>query len=185
MTTSEATIHPRVAEVIAALEATQQELVQLLATIPADRIDAPSTDERWSVAQNVEHLAAVEDGVGRMISKLIKQIAESGARETESSSILNSLDQFRVWETRKRIQAPESVAPKASLSTADALAQFIAARTKLIDALRRGSGLALASVTAPHPAVGPINVYQWGLVNAQHVQRHLTQIRVAAGLADA
>lgn len=175
-------LHPRVAEVIEALEQSHRELVDVVMAIPEDRRDAVPTDGRWSVAQNLEHLAVVEDGSGRMISKLIKQIAERGAQETETSSIVPSMDRFQMWRVTRRFEAPDMVQPKEGLSASDALARLTAARVRMIEALRRGSGLALASVTQPHPAIGPLDVYQWGLATAHHERRHIAQIRDVAGL---
>jgi hypothetical protein len=175
-------LHPRVADIIEALEASHRELVAVVMSIPADRRDAPSPDGRWSVAENIEHLAMVENGIGRLLSTLIKQIAESGARETETSSLLHSLDHLEVWKVQQRITAPERVQPVNALSTSDALEQLTAARTKFIAALAGGSGLALSTASAPHPFFGPLTVYEWGVLTAQHERRHTAQIRHVAGL---
>ncbi|MEQ1689947.1 MAG: DinB family protein [Gemmatimonas sp.] len=177
-------LHPRVAEIVDALESAHRELVEVMTTIPEDRRDAPADDGRWSIAQHVEHLAMVEDGSGRLMSKLIKQVEATGERETEDTSLLDSLDRFRVWTVVRRIDAPDSVRPKEGLSTTDALARLTASRSRMIAVLQRASGLALASVSAPHPAAGPLNVYQWGLICAQHTRRHIELIRAVAGLGD-
>ncbi|MBL0169649.1 MAG: DinB family protein [Gemmatimonadaceae bacterium] len=177
-------LHPRVAEIIDALEQAHRELVDVLTAIPDARREAPSEDGRWSIAQHVEHLAIVEDGAGRLISKLIKQVQATGEQETDESTMLRSLDRFQVWTVSRRIEAPEFVTPKESLSSSDALARLTASRSRMIDALQRASGLALASVLAPHPVVGPLNVYQWGLITAHHERRHIELIRAIAGLGE-
>lgn len=181
---SESAWHPRVAEVVAALDASHRGLRQLVASIPAERRNAPSGDGRWSIAENLEHLAIVEDGTGRLISKLIKQLAEVGAQETERSSIGHSIDQFAIWKSDRKIVAPESVRPGVGLDADAALERLTASRERVMDAFRKGSGLALGSLTYPHPALGTLNVYQWGLFLAHHERRHAAQIREAAGLAD-
>ena len=130
-----------------------------------------------AIAQIVEHIAVVEDGVGRLVSNLIKQIAESGARESEATLLLSSLDKFSIDVPRVRIAAPERVQPRESLPVADSLARLAVARARMIDAYTRASGLALASASAPHPLAGPLNVYQWGLMTALHTRRHIHQIR--------
>jgi hypothetical protein len=38
-------------------------------------------------------------------------------------------------------------------------------------------GVALSDVSAPHPALGPLNGYQWFLFLAAHEGRHTAQIR--------
>lgn len=174
-------LHPRITEVVDALEDAHRELVDVLTNIPPDRRDEHEVVGRWTIAQHVEHLAIVEDGAGRLMSKLIKQVEASGARETEQSSLLSSLDRFRTWTVVRPVEAPEFVKPKDGLSTSDALSRLTASRERMIAVLQRASGLALATVSAPHPLVGQLNVYQWGLITAHHQRRHIEQIRAIAG----
>lgn len=179
------TVHPRIAEIIDVLEDAQQEMMQLLSAIPVARRDEPAPAGKWSIAQHLEHLALVEDGSGRLISRLVKQANESGLRETDESSHLRSLDQFGVERAVRAIEAPEMVQPREGLSSAEALARQSAARERMIEALRKASGSPLATVTFPHPLVGPINGYQWGLMAALHQRRHINQIRELLGMGDA
>ena len=177
-------LHPRVVEIIDVLENSHRELHVLVSAMPEASRDAPAMAGGWSVAEHLEHLAIVEDGAGRLMSKLIKLVMASGELETEDSSLLHSLDRFQVSTVTRRIEAPDFVLPKEGLSSSDALARHTASRARMIDALQRASGLALASVSAPHPVVGPLNVYQWGLITSQHEQRHLAQIRAIARFGD-
>ncbi len=173
--TPSAALHPRIAELIAELTTTHQELVDVLDEIPADHHDAPPTGDRWSVSQLLEHLAMVEGSTGRLISRLIKEA--TGTVESDDSTVLGSLDQFQLWAPTRRIRAPEMVCPSGDHTAADALAQQSMARERLIDALRKGSGLALATVHFPHPILGPLDAYQWALMVAQHTRRHIVQLR--------
>ena len=129
----------------------------------------------------VHRTAIVEDGAGRLMSKLIKEVEAAGARETDESSLLTSLDRFQTWTVLRPVEAPDFVKPKGGVSTSDALARLTASRERMIAVLKRASGLALATVTAPHPLVGQLNVYQWGLITAHHQRRHIEQIRAIAG----
>jgi hypothetical protein len=115
------------------------------------------------------------------MSKLIKEVEAAGARETDESSLLTSLDRFQTWTVLRPVEAPDFVKPKGGVSTSDALARLTASRERMIAVLKRASGLALATVTAPHPLVGQLNVYQWGLITAHHQRRHIEQIRAIAG----
>lgn len=173
MTSSE-TLHPRTVEVVTALEAAQQDMHDILAAIPAAHHTTVPANGGWSVAQIVEHLALIEDGVGRLISKLAKQV--EGVDETSTEQIAPTLERFQVWNPTRRIIAPENVAPKGEVLLSDALDRQSIARGRMIETLVRASGRALGTVTAPHPVLGPLNGYQWGLVTAQHQRRHLLQI---------
>lgn len=169
-------LHPRIAEVLDALRAAQQELHDLLESAPAAAAGWTASGGGWTITQVVEHLAIVEDGTGRLVSKLIRQA--DGTEETESDAIAPSLARFRVWDPAVRpIEAPPMVQPTSTVALADARAAQATARERLMAAFAAASGRALAGVTHPHPVVGPLNVYQWGLFVAHHQQRHCVQIR--------
>ena len=175
-------LHPRITEIVADLERAHRELVDTVISIPAEQREAKADGTQWTVAQNVEHLARVEDSIGRLMSKLIAQITASGARETEESSLLGSLDRLGIAVPTVRVAAPERSHPMEGLPTAESLERFAVARGRMIDVLKGASGLALTTATAPHPYFGELNVYQWAITSAQHTRRHICQIRAVAGL---
>lgn len=170
-------LHPRVAEIINELEATQRAFIAFIDSIPETQRRAPAPDGRWSFAQHVEHLAVVEDGAGRLISKLIRQIRETGAREMDESSVLHSIDQHQIWALTQRLEAPEVVRPKVGAPPDESLAKLALSRERVTVVLREASGLALSTATAPHPYFGQFDVYQWGLMLAHHQRRHAECIR--------
>jgi len=178
-------VHPRIAEVVDELEESHRELVTVVASIPEDRRDQAIDDGRWSIAQQLEHLAIVEDGIGRLLSKLIKQVIASDARETDSGPIRHAIDHLNVVELVHRIVAPEGVTPTGQLAASEALERLTAARTRLIGAVQSASGYDLAGISAPHPILGSLTAYQWALFVAHHERRHLAQIRAVAGMGDA
>lgn len=170
-------LHPRITEIVAALHEAHAEMRQALDAIPAAHHDQPAPDGRWSIAQHIEHLVLVDDGAGRVISNLIKQVVAAGTMETDEHSLVHSLDAFRITTVTKPLTAPPMVEPTAGLSAVEALARLEAVRSRMIATLERASGLALGTVTFPHPVLGPITAYQWGLFPAHHQRRHTAQIR--------
>ena len=177
-------LHPRIAEVIDALTHAQRLMQDTLDTIPAAHRDVPARPDTWSIAQIVEHLLLVEDGSGRLISKLLAQTV--GTTESDDRSLAHSLDAFQVWNPVRRIVAPAMVTPAAQRSFEEARTAQAVARERVIAVYRQASGRALATVQAPHPVLGPLNGYQWGWFLAQHQRRHLVQMHaVLAALATA
>ena len=51
------------------------------------------------------------------------------------------------------------------------------ARRELTAAIAAADGLALGRVSAPHPALGQFNGYDWIAFAGTHVARHAAQIR--------
>ncbi len=176
MSATTAAPHPRIAELLAELEQSRRELLSVVQALPESQRDAAPVGDAWSVSQILEHLSIVEDSGGRLISKLMKQAQEAGAFESDASSVLGSLDAFGFEDQTRRIEAPDMVCPKSGLTTAQALERMQAVRERLVEKLLQGSGLALGTVSFPHPIFGPLNGYQWILTIAKHERRHMAQI---------
>lgn len=170
--------HPRIREVVTTLRDAQRAMEAWLDALPAAHRTVRLQPEVWSIADILEHLAMVEDGSGRRIGALIKEAA--GTEDIATSPMAPTLELFRVWQPVRPIVAPPMVTPSGALDYDAALAAQRAARMRLMAAYDAASGRDLAAVTAPHPALGALNAYQWGLFVAQHQQRHLHQMRTVA-----
>jgi hypothetical protein len=177
MSATTAAPHPRIAELLHELAESRKELLAVVHALPSSVREAPLPEGQWTVVQILEHLCLVEDGGGRLVSKLMKQAQEAGAFETDSSSILHSLDGFAIDDMTRRIEAPPQVHPKGDQTFADSIERLQAIRERLVTALIQGSGLALGTVSHPHPLFGPLTGYQWLLVMSVHERRHIAQIR--------
>lgn len=175
--TNTGALHPRIQEIITALDESQQCMRDTLAAIPADIVTRKPADGGWSIAEVVDHLARIEDGLGRLIGGMLKQL--DGTVDTNTDPIAPTIAQYNVAEPIQKIVAPERVHPVGQ-SFDEALAQQAASRDRVVEALRAGSGRDLSAMSFPHPVFGPLTGYQWALLNAQHQRRHCVQIRAVA-----
>ncbi|GAB1344175.1 DinB family protein [Gemmatimonas sp.] len=168
-------LHPRIREVITALDDAQHEMERVCATISPEQ-ESRRVGDGWTVAQVVEHMAIVEDGAGRIVNGIAKQVA--GLAETDESSVAPSLARYRVPDpSARKVVAPEVVHPTGGASVAESLARMQHSRSRLVALLESVSGTALGAASFPHPIFGPLDGYQWGLLAAQHQLRHLVQLR--------
>ena len=133
--------------------------------------------DRWSAAELVEHLSIVEGNVVRLLEKLLGKADESGAAATISDLFNDpvSIEEFVERSRGVKLEAPERIRPT-GLPLADSLARMKDSRAAL-HALRprveRADGRALRF---PHPAWGPLDLYQWLLFVGAHEDRHIAQI---------
>lgn len=168
-------LHPRIREVITALHEAQQETDVVFAALTAHDASRRVGDG-WSVAEVVEHMAIVEDGAGRVVGSLAKQVA--AVPETSDAPVSPSLAHFHATDPSfHKLVAPEMVQPKSGASVAESAQRMRESRARLIAALEKASGTALGAAHFPHPRFGPLDGYQWALLAAQHQRRHLVQIR--------
>lgn len=137
---------------------------------------SPAAD-RWSAAQLCEHLSIVEGNVVGLLGKLLDKAEESGA-PARGDQVFEpvSIDEFVERSRSVKFEAPERIRPTGALPLADSLARLRESRAAL-HALRprleRADGRAQRF---PHPAWGPLDLYQWLLFVGAHEDRHLGQL---------
>lgn len=174
-------MHPRIAELIDYAQLQRAEILRAVSLIPEPWRDCRVSPEAWSAAEVLEHLHRVESKIARLFASAIARAKAAGVEpERENGSVMNSLDSFELLDRGGRIPAPEPVRPRGAVTASQAIAALVESRHALLSALTAGDGLALGTITQPHPLLGPLNLYQWVLFVGQHEARHAGQIRELA-----
>ena len=147
--------------------------------IPHELRETRPVPDRWSVAEVLEHLTRVEDGLTRLLTK---RLAEANAASTfqsdrETSSVVDTIDHELLLDRSRRITAGERVVPSGELTSDAAWSALEATRSKLKELVAGYDGLDVSGVVFPHPVLGPINAFQWFVFIGTHEGRHAGQIR--------
>jgi uncharacterized damage-inducible protein DinB len=174
-------VNARLAGISAFLEDSRSRLVAAAAALrPEDTARRPLPDA-WSVDEILTHLGLVEPGVAKLVAKSVRLSKASGlARETSEEPVLHLLDERRIERAETRWVAPEFVEPRSVLPRDAALAALVRSRETLMAAIAEVDGWALAEVVAPHPRLGPLNMYEWLVFLGKHELRHLAQLERTA-----
>ena len=174
-------LHPRIEELLEHLEETRGALLDAVQRVPRERRGARPGDGRWTVGEVLDHVSRVEAGYTRLLTKRVSDGRAKGlARETETSSILDTVASGPLVDRSRRLQAPEIVVPRQGATVDEGLAALEGSRTALRAALVDASGFALGTLTQQHPYFGTLDMYQWGVFLGYHDLRHADQIREAA-----
>jgi hypothetical protein len=137
-------------------------------------------DDVWSAADNLAHLAMVEEFVVEMIGKSIARARAEGIGPDQSEeSFINSLDRWRVPDPLMKVTAPERITPDNSKSVDESLRSLELSRERLRAVLRENADIDLTAVKRPHPLLRELDMYQWALFVAQHEDRHRKQMERA------
>lgn len=167
-------------ELLGYLDETRARLVETAHAMNPTFAQIRPRDEEWSAAENLSHLAAVEQSVLRLVAKAIEESRDIELGVDESAeSVLGSLDRFRVASGVPKVIAPERIAPEPNASVADSLASLTATREQLREFMLGCGDLNLSAIKRPHPMLRDLNLYQWVLFVAQHEERHRQQIEGA------
>lgn len=135
------------------------------------------SENHWSIRELFHHVCIVEGMTAKLMSNMLKQAKENNlpADADPDGSVMNSLDSHH--ETfKQKFQAPERVVPIDALPLADSLGKMNEVRAKLLEPLDELCKYDVSSLQFPHPALGPINAYQWLMVMGAHEARHRAQI---------
>lgn len=173
-----------IADILAANESSHERLVALLATIPADRWSLRPVEDRWTIAEIVEHLSLVNRGFLRIAGKLLREATESGAGPAVPVEMASVLPRGSDGQPVPAIKAPPQVEPTGSVPVEAALAQM----KETLDGFRslqpQLEAVDLSRNTFSHPRLGALTAYQWMILLHEHQDRHGRQIAaVAAALA--
>lgn len=180
-------MHPRMQEVLHFVDEQYAAFRATADAVPAADRERQPADGCWSVAQVVDHAGRVEGVCAQIVTRLVGEAREKGiGQETETSSVISPEILAKTSNRSVKRQAPESALPAADARYDDAMAALEQAHQRVREALASGDGLALEPIQLTHPALGPLNVYEWGVAVGGHTARHAAQIReVAATLSAA
>ena len=130
----------------------------------------------WTIAEIVEHLANVQEGMGKVTSKLLNEAESAGAHASSDGKIGPVSALFVTERVDEKFQAPEHVRPHGGVKVTDSLARLNAHYERLMGMRPRIEAADIGAVTFPHPAFGTLTGYQWLALMGIHQGRHIAQI---------
>jgi hypothetical protein len=141
---------------------------------PAQWSFKPAPD-RWSIAEVAEHLALIEQGIfAHVTTDGMKTPATTEGKEERAKKDEQILKML--VDRSQKFQAPEGFRPTGQFKTGTQAAEAMVASRMKTAVYVRDTQDALRDHLLPHPALGPLDLYQWFLLLAGHAERHALQI---------
>lgn len=180
-------MHPRFAELTEYLAQQRRAVLAAASAVPTELWTQQPAADRWSISQILEHLHRVESGTAALVAKRIAKARAAGhPAETETSSMLGTLERFAVSDRSRPLVAPQIAEPTENPDGETMQRRLAKSRAALVSAIESGDGLALGEIRHTHLRFGELNLYEWILFIGEHEKRHALQIEeVAAQLAPA
>jgi uncharacterized damage-inducible protein DinB len=169
-----------VAEIFEAIDHTRSRLDNLIGSLEDERFGAREHAEGWTIREIVEHLAIVENGMLKIIGRLLRKSEEAGA-PFQSDGPIASFAKFADALENTRVKAPDMVAPAGTMSVEDAGGLMKQNRAGLYELKGRLEAVDASSQTFPHPYFGELTAYQWLALIGLHESRHIGQIQRILG----
>ena len=165
-----------IADIFGMIEKAQVRLTASVSGLTEMQENYRPAPDRWTIAENVEHLSIVNSGFLRLTFKLLKKA------EADPKPVIPDLALLPITMTDEgklkpgKLSAPETVCPQGGVSVAEALAKNQSVINELFNLKSRLALVDLSEQTWNHPALGQLNLYQWLLLLAEHEDRHRLQI---------
>jgi hypothetical protein len=174
-------MHPRMQELLDFMDEQYAAFCTVADAVPPAERERPPADGSWSVAQIVDHVGRVEGMFAHFVTKAMTEAQAQGiAAETETSSVLSPALLQKVMDRSVRRHAPAPAHPAPDARYDEVRAVLDQAHRRGRELLASADGLALETITMPHPALGVLNLYDWGVAVGGHEARHAAQIRELA-----
>jgi hypothetical protein len=172
-------MHPRIEELIAYVAERRRDVHEAVASVPPELRERKPAPDQWSVAEVLEHLSIVEQGVAALLTKHVTAARASGVGpDPDTSSVVAGYpNRDAVLDRTMRIAAPKRVEPSGTIDATAGTRALAQARASMISSLQNADGVCLENLTQTHPALGPLNMYHWIVALGLHDQRHAAQIR--------
>ena len=155
--------------VLEQLASSEARLLALVDDLSAEQWNFRESPERWSIAENLEHLTFFEDFIRAMIAKTLAGSPEPEKKRHAAAKehLVLGLENGR--ETR--LNAREALHPTGRWPDPSALvAQFRITRAKTVEFANQ-TDAALRDHFFAHIAFGDLDCYQWLVVLGQHTAR--------------
>ena len=133
---------------------------ELLKTLEGVSVQAASRvvdGEKWTIAQIVEHIAAVDEGSSKVGYRLLQKARDAGRLSTGSITISDDFARRIVEIEDEKLNAPDRVQPTGDASIAESLARMEENRRRFAEVRPLFERFDGDSDKFPHPVFGDIS----------------------------
>lgn len=154
----------------------RQELKDTVGNLTAEQTGRRDRGGKWSVAEVVEHVSLVDEGITKICAKLLgKAKSESRVADGKVNLSEDFLEKLIEIADRK-VEAPAFVRPVSGRTIAESFARMDESQ-KIMDEIRPlFESFDGTADKFPHPLLGKISAHEWLALRADHEARHIKQI---------
>ena len=153
------------------LDSFRQDLLQTIEPLDAQVFSRRPSENEWSVAEIVQHLALVE-------ARVTKELESAVGKDPQRVGFLRRLIPTYIVSVRLvRVKAPKAMNPVAAVEKNEAIESIERTRSGLKQLCETHGAGRLRNVVFKHPFLGDISGLATISFLGYHEQRHLKQIR--------
>jgi hypothetical protein len=166
-----------IADIYAANDRVREELKETIAGLTDEQASLLPEGEKWTIAQILEHISIVGDGMGRVCNKLLRKAESAGTRSQEGVRLSEGFIKGSSELAAAKIEAPETVRPTGEVPVEQSLAKLDDNHSRLEELRPLFESVDSETYKFPHPFLGDMSAAEWLTMIGEHEARHLNQIK--------
>lgn len=150
---------------------------QLVASLTGEQTAALPDGEKWTIAEIVEHIAIVQDGMTKISAKLLTKAQAAGKTADGAARLSKNFASKAAEAQTLKFEAPDRVRPTGKQSIEESLKKMDEAREELEKLRPLFESVECSDYKFPHPFMGDLTAHEWLALVGGHEARHLQQIQ--------
>ncbi len=164
-------------DIYAANDKIREHLLATIEGISDEQANALPEGEKWTVAQIVEHIGIVQNGMTKISAKLLNEAKDNGKNSEGRVLIGDDFSQKAAGAREQKFEAPDRVLPTGNQTIAESIEKLTHARQSLHDLKPLFETVDCSEHKFPHPAFGDLTAHEWLALVGGHEFRHIAQIK--------
>ena len=165
-----------IGDIYANNEKIHEKTKQFLASLTEEQTAAMPEGEKWTIAEIVEHIAIVQEGMMKISAKLLTQAKAAGKTSDGTARLSENFAVKAAEAQRLKFEAPDRVRPTGNQTIAESLTKMEETRRALEDLRPLFESVECSDFKFPHPFMGDLTAHEWLALIGGHEARHLRQI---------
>lgn len=149
---------------------------QLAASLTDEQKTNLPDGEKWTIAEIIEHMAIVQEGMAKISAKLLREAQAAGKPSDGAARLSENFKTKGAEAQRLKLEAPDRVHPTGKLSVEESLAKMAETQQMLKTLRPLFESVECSDFKFPHPFMGDLTAHDWLALIGGHEARHLQQI---------
>jgi hypothetical protein len=155
----------------------REKTLRTLTGISESKAKVLPAGEKWNIAEIVEHVSMVDEGMTRICAKLLAKAEAAAQFSNGEVNISASFTEKTTEAFRVKLEAPEFVHPTGEVSITDSISKLNENDAVLSGLRVKFETFDSRTHTFPHPYFGDLSAQEWLALRGGHEARHLRQTR--------
>lgn len=176
--------YQNISEIYAANDKIRENLKATVGNLTDEQANLLAEKGDWTVANIVEHIAIVQEGMMRISNKLLTEAKAKGAAAGGEAKISENFLQKAAEARTAKFEAPERIHPTGKQTIAESFVKLDETRKSLENLRPLFESVECSDFKFPHPFMGDLTAHEWLALVGGHELRHLQQIKKILGEAE-